>query len=112
MSTFSGSIIYSLLISFGVIAGSAVFAGIAALINNDPPLKIMADIGISTKIWAVAIALGGTFSSFEIIGDGLFRGEIKSIARQVILILTSLIGANLGCGLIKMIHRCGELWMS
>ena len=58
----------------------------------------------------MAVALGGTFSSFEIIEKGLFRGEIKSILRQAIYVVTALIGANTAYGFIKLIQRCGELW--
>ncbi len=111
MTTFFSSVIYNLLMSFGVIVGASIFAGIGALINNHPPLKTMIDIGGSIKIWAVAIALGGTFSSFEILDDGLFKGELKSIVKQVALVLVALLGANLGCSFIKMIERCGDTWL-
>ena len=71
MSNFISNIIYSFLIAFGVIIGASAFAGIGAIINNHPPLKTMLDLASSIKIWAVATALGGTFSSFQIIEEGV-----------------------------------------
>lgn len=108
---FLNNVVYSFLISFGVIVGASFFAGVAALITNQPPLKTMLDISGSIKIWAVAVALGGTFSSFQILEQGLLRGEIKAIAKQAVYILVALLGANSGCNIIKLVQRCGELWM-
>ncbi len=111
MSSFIANIVYSFLIPFGIVLGASAFAGIGAIINDHPPLKTMIDLAGSMKIWAVAAALGGTFSSFEIIEKGLFNGEIKSIIKQMIYILAALIGSNAGFGLTKLVHRCGRLWL-
>ncbi|MFZ5354239.1 MAG: YtrH family sporulation protein [Bacillota bacterium] len=108
--TFFNNMVYSFLVCFGVIVGASIFAGLAALINNHPPFKAMCDIADSLKIWAVAIAVGGTFSSFEIFEKGIMKGDIRSLTKQVIYIVIALIAANLGCELIKMLRRCGDLW--
>ncbi|MCX8129283.1 MAG: YtrH family sporulation protein [Clostridia bacterium] len=104
------NIINCFLIAFGVIVGASAFAGIAALINDQPPVKTMTNLAASIKIWAVAVALGGTFSSFEIIDKSLFRGEIKSMMKQAIYVLMAILGANAGCRFIKLMQRCGEIW--
>lgn len=111
MSNFTSNIIYSVFISFGIVIGASSFAGVGALINNHPPLKTMLDLAQSIKIWAVATALGGTFSSFELIEEGIFKGQIFSLAKQIIYILFALTGANLGVSLIRLIEKCGEIWM-
>ncbi|OPJ57245.1 YtrH family sporulation protein [Alkalithermobacter paradoxus] len=112
MTSFLHNLVYNCLISFGVIIGASLFAGLGALINNHPPFKTMFDVASSIKIWAVVVALGGTFSSFEIIEQGIFKGEIRSVIKQIGYILIALIGANLGCGLIKLIRWCSKLWLS
>ena len=109
MKLLFSNILYSFLIAFGIVAGAGVFAGIGAILNNHPPLRTMLNLAGSVKIWAVAAALGGTFSSFEIIEKGLFNGEIKSTANQMAYILTALLGAILGYALIRLIHRCADL---
>lgn len=110
MTNFISNVIYSFFVSFGVVLGACIFAGIGAVINNDPPLKTMYDLAASVKIWAVATALGGTFSSFELLEGGLFRGEVKLAIKQVLYILAALIGANLGFNIIKLLDKCGDIW--
>lgn len=108
MNLFLSNLVYSFLIAFGIVTGAGVFAGIGAIVNDHPPLRTMINLAGSVKIWAVAAALGGTFSSFEIFEKGLFNGEIKSIVKQLAYILMALIGANLAYGLIRLIQYCGD----
>lgn len=104
------SIVHNFCVAFGVVIGASVFAGVGAILTNNPPLKSMMNIAGSIKIWAMAIAIGDTFSSYAVIEKGLFAGEFKSIIKQGIYVLTALIGANMGYGVIKLIQRCQEIW--
>lgn len=96
------------MVSFGVIIGASAFSGIAAILLNHPPLKIMSDLSNSIKIWAVATALGGTFSSFSILEEGIFKGELRGMLKQIFYILASLIGANLAVNSIELLQKWGE----
>lgn len=104
------NLVYTFLIAFGVILGGTLFAGIGALIQNQPPLKTMLNIAASLKIWAIAASLGGTFSSFEVIEQGLLKGDIRSVLKQGVYILSALIGSNVGYSLIKLLEKCESLW--
>jgi len=108
LSSLFNNMVNNFLISFGVVVGASIFGGIGAVLTNDPPLKAMLDIASSIKIWAVAVTLGGTFSSFAAIEKGLFEGEFKSILKQAIYVLSALLGANTGYNAIKLIQRCSE----
>lgn len=108
---FISKTVYNFFIAFGVVLGACFFAGIAALIMNHPPLKTMIDIGKNIKIWAIAIALGGTFSSFEILEKGILKRELMSVIKQIGYIISALIGANAGYALIKYIRSISELWL-
>lgn len=110
MSNFISNILYSFFISLGVMLGACTFAGVGAIVNNHPPLKTMMDLASSVKIWAVATALGGTFFSFQVIDEGLFKGEIRLMVKQLAYVLAALIGANIGYYILKLLERCGELW--
>lgn len=110
MYTLYISVVNNFLIAFGVVVGASVFAGIGALITDHPPLKTMIDLASSIKIWAMAIALGDTFSSYAIIEKGIFEGEVKTIIRQAIYVLTAILGANTGYNFIKLIQKAGEIW--
>lgn len=110
LSAFFTSIIRNFFVAFGVVIGASVFAGISAILTNKPPLEAMMDIAGSIKIWAMAIALGDTFSSFKAIEKGLFQGEFLSIIKQGIHVVTALLGANAAYGYIRLIQRFGALW--
>ena len=103
-------IVFNFFIAYEVVFGASLFSGFSAILTNKPPLKSMLSLAESVKVWAIAIALGGTFDSFEIIEKGLFKGEIKTIIRQVICILFAMLGANVGWSIIKLIQKCGEIW--
>jgi len=47
MKSFLANLVYSFMVSFGVIVGASAFSGIAAILLNHPPLKIMSDISNS-----------------------------------------------------------------
>lgn len=102
--------IINFFIALGVIVGASLFAGLAALVSKHPPIKTMVNVADSLKIWAVAVALGGTFQSIEALDQGIFRGEIRSIVRELLYVLAALAGANTGFGFVMLIKRCGQLW--
>lgn len=109
--TFFPSVIYCFLVALGIVIGASLMAGVGALINNQPPLKTMADMSSSIKIWAIAAAMGGTFTSLEIIEKGLFKGEPRAIIKQVAFIVAAIWGANTGSQIINLIDRCGQIWL-
>lgn len=110
MSSFYTSIVQNFLVAVGVVIGASLFAGLGAVITNQPPGRVMLDVANSIKIWAIAASLGGTFSSFAVIEKGIFEGEIKTLIKQAFYILISLTGANTGYELIKLLQRCGIIW--
>lgn len=104
------NVVHIFLVAFGVVVGSSMFNGLGAIITGSPPLKAMLDLARSTKIWAVAVALGGSLSSFNVIDKGLFYGDFKGLIKQAIYILVALLGANTGYLFIRLIQRWGEIW--
>ncbi len=111
MAVFFSNMLYTFLIAFGVMIGASFFAALGALISDHPPFKTMLDVAASVKIWAVALALGGTFSSFEVIEKGILTGELKAVIKQLVYIVTALAGANVGYFFIKLMKECYKLWI-
>lgn len=108
-NTFVG-IVQSYFLAFGVVVGASVFTGIGAIITNQPPMRSMLDVASSTKIWAMAIALGDSFSTFEVIEKGIIEGQLRGFIKQMLYILVAFLGANMGYGFVKFLHRCTEIW--
>lgn len=76
---------------------------LAALLVGRPPLLVMAVVAQEIKVWAIAAAIGGTFSTIEILESGIFQGQFFGLAKQLLIMLASFLGAQLGVWLIKML---------
>lgn len=48
------------------------------------------------RIWAIVVAIGGTFPTIRVIESGLFGGQLSALARQLAIIVSALLGAYLG----------------
>lgn len=110
MPSFWGTLIYHFLVAFGVVFGSGCFSGIAAVINDQPPLKAIQDMSDFVKVWAIAIALGGSFNSLEMFEKGLLQGEIRAMIREVVYIISAMAGANCGSYILKLMPGFRE-WL-
>lgn len=103
MSGFIPNLVLNFFIALGVILGGSLFGSLAASLCGEAPLLTLINVAERIKIWAVAIALGGTFSSFRVLEQGLFRGEFKSLVRQFLYIITAMAGAQVGYLLLYLI---------
>lgn len=103
METFWQRLILVAAVALGVVVGASIAGMLAALAVGRPPLLVMATVAREIKVWAVAAAIGGTFSTLEILESGIFQGQIFGLARQLLVILASFIGAQVGSWLVKML---------
>jgi len=88
--------IYSFFIALGVILGGALFGSAAAVLCNEKPIKMMLVFSEQLKLWAIIVALGGTFSSFEVLDLGILKGEFKAVVKQMLYIISAFAGAHIG----------------
>ncbi|MGI6647661.1 MAG: YtrH family sporulation protein [Bacillota bacterium] len=82
--------------AFGIMLGACTMGSLAALLFREPPVAIMLTLAKEIKIWAVVAAIGGSFSTFEILESGILQGDIKAVVKQLFFILSSFAGAHLG----------------
>jgi len=87
--------IMAFFIALGVVLGGAVSAGLAAVLTGESPLKTILDISMDIKLWAIAVAMGGTFSSLKLIETGLFTGQFYILLEQFFLIFCGFLGAQI-----------------
>jgi len=100
VETFYQKILLIFFTSMGVVIGASVFSSVAAVFVKTSPLRTMARIADDIKIWAIVAAIGGTFSTIEILGSGIFDGEIRATVKQILFIISSFMGASAGQWLI------------
>ncbi|QGP90969.1 Sporulation membrane protein YtrH [Neomoorella glycerini] len=87
--------------ALGVVLGAAVVGSLAAVIVGQPPLRTMTRLALEIKIWAIAAAMGGTFSAIELLGQGFLEGQFRVLAQQLLFIIVAFIGAQVGYWLIQ-----------
>lgn len=103
METFWQRLILVVAVALGVVVGASIAGMLAALAVGRPPLLVMATVAREIKVWAIAAAIGGTFSTLEILESGIFQGQIFGLVRQLVVILASFVGAQVGSWLVKML---------
>lgn len=100
MESFENKIVLIFFTALGVMLGSVLVGSLAAVLVREPPVLVMLKLARDMKIWAIAAAIGGTFSTFEILESGLFSGEVRAVIKQVLYIISALAGTQAGYYLI------------
>lgn len=65
-----------------------------------PPAAQMRNLARILRMWAVVVAIGGTFPTLRVIESGLFSGQVMALIRQLAIITAALMGSALGHWLI------------
>lgn len=86
--------------ALGVVLGAALVGSLAAVLTGQPPVKTMAKLALEIKIWAMVAAIGGTFTTIEILQFGIFEGEILTVIKQLFFLVCAFLGAQVGYYLI------------
>lgn len=82
--------------AMGILLGAALIGSLAAVMVRESPLGTMLRLAREMKIWAVVAAIGGTFSTIEILESGFFKGEIIAVIKQIFYIISAIAGTHLG----------------
>ncbi|QSQ10331.1 Sporulation membrane protein YtrH [Koleobacter methoxysyntrophicus] len=94
--------------ALGVVLGASIIGSLGTLLTFGSPLQTMGNLAKNVRIWALVVAIGGTFSTIRIIESGIFGGEIIALARQVVVILGAFLGSYLGYWIIINIVGSGS----
>ena len=109
MTKLMQNLLFNFSISLGVMLGGTLFGGVAALLTGGHPLRTMVTLSEKLKIWAIVVALGGTFTSFEMLDLGLLKGEFRVVTKQMLYILSAFMGAHVGYLIIFYIEKSGRI---
>ena len=95
MNLFYEKIILIFFTAFGVILGASLIGSLSGIVMNYP-YEIMLKLAQEIKIWAIVSAIGGTFTTIEILSLGIFEGEIRTLIKQLFFLISAFAGAHLG----------------
>ncbi len=82
--------------ALGVSLGGSLLGALGAILTHRPPITTMNNLAADLKIWAIAAALGGTFSLIKTIEAGVLEKQLFTILKQLILLWGAFCGAHLG----------------
>ena len=86
--------------SLGVILGGTILGTCAGFLTKVPPGAQMRELARTLRMWAVLVAIGGTFPTLRVIESGLFSGQVFALARKLGVIVSAMLGASFGYWLI------------
>jgi len=95
------SFIQCYFIAFGVIIGGSLIGSIGPFLTGESPLSSMGRIAQSLKIWAIIAAIGGTFDAIENFQKGLLDESTLDMFKQILLIISAMIGVKSGISIIQ-----------
>ncbi|MBE3557548.1 MAG: sporulation protein [Firmicutes bacterium] len=87
-------------LAMGVTLGGALLGGWGEWLVGQPSPPY-ADIAWRIRIWAMAIAIGGTQTAFENLERQLLTGGLTGIGRDLAIVAAAYLGAQLGYRLIR-----------
>ncbi|PKR79276.1 sporulation protein [Halalkalibacillus sediminis] len=105
---FFAAIIKCFFISFGVLAGGALFGSLSAYITGDPPISELLITAKKLRIWAIVAAIGGTFDAISTFEKGILDASSVELIKQITLIIAAMGGVKAAIILISWITR-GEI---
>ncbi len=104
-SKFLADLVLSFAVAFGVVLGGALSGSLASLLTDGFPLETMQTLAERLKVWAAVAAIGGTFFLIRTIESSLFEGQMRTLIKQVLFILSAFLGAQFAFILIREIAR-------
>lgn len=106
MEAFPNKMLLIFFTALGMILGASLVGSLAAILCGEPPVGNMLKLAREIKIWAIVAAIGGTFSTFEVLDSGLFQGEVRAVIKQIAYITGALGGTQ--CGYLLLLLLAGE----
>ncbi|WP_027363745.1 YtrH family sporulation protein [Desulfotruncus alcoholivorax] len=103
MDVFPNKMVLIFFTALGIIIGAALIGSFAAILCREPPVGTMLKLAREIKVWAIVAAIGGTFSTIEILESGLFQGEVRAVVKQLIYIISALAGTQTGYYILMML---------
>ena len=89
-------VMLALCVAFGVVVGGSLLGGLAALVTGRSPIATIQELARAIKLWAVVVAVGGTFPTLQAIESGLLARQPAVLGRQMLVMAAGMAGAQAG----------------
>ncbi len=89
--------------ALGVVLGGSFVGALASVALPGSPFHTMVVLAKPIKLWAILVALGGTFPTMEAIDSGILGGEVRLLLHQLAMVMSGFIGASLGYWIVVIV---------
>ncbi|MEC9488212.1 MAG: YtrH family sporulation protein [Halanaerobium sp.] len=90
-------------ISLGIVLGGTLVGTIGSTIAGQPPSKSMLQLAEDLRLYGVVGAIGGSFTNLRLLEGSFFEGELWGVIRQLLVLVTAFLGANLASWIIGIL---------
>ena len=87
--------------ALGIELGGPLVGSVPSLLLAGRPLKTAMELARDLKFWAIAMAIGGSFTMLEALETGLVHHQLQSVAKQAAAVAGAFAGAQAGFWLIS-----------
>lgn len=96
---FGAELALTFCLALGVVLGGSLFGALGGLLTGYPA-RTMWRLAGELKPWAVVAALGGDIATFWHLEQGVLRGQVLDLGKQVLLLAVAFVGAQVASYLI------------
>lgn len=91
--------------ALGIEIGGPLVGAIPSLLMSGRPMKTAFELAGDLKFWAIAMAMGGSFTVLEALESGLVRHQLHTVVRHGTAIIGAFAGAQLGYWIVDALVR-------
>lgn len=96
LERFLGKLICIFLTALGMIVGGTLIGSISAVFTGQGPFRTMAELAHDLKIWAAVAAIGGAFTSLQVLESSILEGQLTAGIKQLGFLFSAFAGAHAG----------------
>ena len=91
--------------ALGIELGGPLIGAIPTLLMRGRPFKTALELARDLRFWAIAMAIGGSFTVLEALEYGLVRHQLYGFAKQGAAVIGAFAGAQAGYWVVASLSR-------
>lgn len=96
-----GRLLSNFLIALGVTLGGTLSGAAASLLVGGHPMDRLRFLSDEMRLWAILIAMSGSFEPLRGLEQGIFGLDPKAMGRQMLYLVTAMAGAHMAYVLLQ-----------
>lgn len=91
--------------ALGIEIGGPLIGAVPSLLFSGRPMRTALELAGDLKFWAIAMAMGGSFTVLEALESGLMRHQLHTVVKHGAAIVGAFAGAQIGYWIVDGLVR-------